>query len=70
MNHIFFLQWDCPFSNLCPRIPSRYNYLVWVKQNAGRSIRRVLDIGTGATLVYPLLGVKNFNWKFVATEIC
>lgn len=29
-----------------------------------------MDIGTGATLVYPLLGWRVFKWKFVATEKC
>lgn len=24
------LKWTCPDNNLCPRIPSRINYLLWV----------------------------------------
>ncbi|MGB0431835.1 MAG: RlmF-related methyltransferase, partial [Bacteroidia bacterium] len=30
---------------------------------------KILDIGTGATCIYPLLGVAEYNWKFVATDI-
>ena len=29
----------------------------------------ILDIGTGATCIYPLLGVKEYDWNFVATDI-
>lgn len=29
----------------------------------------VLDVGTGAGLVYPVLGTVLFGWRFVATEI-
>lgn len=28
-----------------------------------------LDIGTGASLIYPILGVKEYGWRFVATDI-
>lgn len=28
-----------------------------------------LDIGAGASLIYPLLGFKRFGWRFTATEI-
>lgn len=30
---------------------------------------KVLDIGTGASCIYPLLGNAEYNWKFVATDI-
>jgi 23S rRNA (adenine1618-N6)-methyltransferase len=29
----------------------------------------VLDVGTGATLIYPLLGWKLFGWKFLAIDV-
>jgi len=28
-----------------------------------------LDIGTGASLIYPILGVKEYGWNFVATDV-
>ena len=34
----------------------------------GPSIRG-LDIGTGATLIYPLLGTQSYGWSFVATDV-
>jgi 23S rRNA (adenine1618-N6)-methyltransferase len=30
---------------------------------------RVLDIGTGANVVYPLLGAAMYGWSFVGTEV-
>ncbi|GAM18807.1 hypothetical protein SAMD00019534_019820 [Acytostelium subglobosum LB1] len=30
---------------------------------------RALDIGTGASCIYPLLGVRQLGWSFVATEV-
>jgi 23S rRNA (adenine1618-N6)-methyltransferase len=69
MKHIFRVHWTCPPSNLCPRIPSRINYLLWLHIHVPSPIRRVLDVGTGATLIYPLLGWAIFQWRFVAIEI-
>ncbi|CAI7888221.1 unnamed protein product [Closterium sp. NIES-54] len=34
----------------------------------GRGGVRVVDIGTGANLIYPLLGAAMFGWSFLATE--
>lgn len=30
---------------------------------------KILDIGTGASCIYPLLGHAEYNWEFVATDI-
>lgn len=30
---------------------------------------RVSDIGTGANAIYPLIGVAEYGWSFVATDI-
>ena len=59
--------WDIPEHNLCPPIPGRVDYIHYLadllsddnQQNipTGRQIK-VLDIGTGANLVYPLTPKK------------
>jgi 23S rRNA (adenine1618-N6)-methyltransferase len=68
MKHCFNLLWECPQANLCPRIPSRLNYLIWIDlQIKDIEIKTVFDVGTGATVIYPLLGLKCFGWKFIAS---
>ncbi|KAK2196329.1 bifunctional METTL16-RlmF family/S-adenosyl-L-methionine-dependent methyltransferase superfamily/Ribosomal RNA large subunit methyltransferase F [Babesia duncani] len=43
-----------------------YNPLQPVFKN---SMLKILDIGTGANVIYPLLGNAEYKWKFVATDI-
>ena len=71
LRHCLGVQWwNCPHKNLCPRIPSRLNYLLWLNlQLKDVKLEKILDVGTGATLIYPLLGWHVFGWKFIATEI-
>ena len=66
---------------LCPPIPGRADYIHHVADILGDSHAgddmevptgpsiRGLDIGTGATLIYPLLGTQSYGWSFVATDI-
>jgi len=65
--------WEFPDVHLCPPIPGRVDYIHHMADllNSYKLKNRVtvLDIGTGATCIYPLLGFKEYNWKFVATEI-
>ncbi|MCK8105738.1 23S rRNA (adenine(1618)-N(6))-methyltransferase RlmF [Pseudoalteromonas sp. 2CM41L] len=70
--------WDIPEHNLCPAIPGRVDYIHYLadllsddnQQNipTGRQIK-VLDIGTGANLVYPLTGNHEYNWHFTGSDI-
>ena len=71
--HFYNLNfWDIPNQNLVPPIPGRADYihyladLLKVDDSCKTSI---LDIGTGASLVYPLIGSSVYNWNFVATDI-
>ena len=62
--------WDFPDKNLCPPIPGRVDYIYYINDliaNENAPIK-ILDIGTGATLIYPLLGNSLFSWQFVATD--
>lgn len=67
MKCIFGVEFICPFDNLCPRVPVRINYLIWISKYSPVHIKTVMDIGTGATLIYPLIGHSVFGWKFLAT---
>lgn len=70
-------NWDIPDGNLCPPIPGRADYVHYLadlladdngKIPNGTSVEG-LDVGTGANLVYPLIGHKSYGWKFVGTDI-
>lgn len=62
--------WYFSDENLCPPIPGRLDYILHLSDvlSSEKEIK-ILDIGTGATCIYPLLGVAEFNWSFVATDI-
>jgi len=71
--HFYDLSyWDIPNQNLVPPIPGRADYMHYLadllKVDTSQKVN-VLDIGTGASLVYPLIGSSVYNWNFVATDI-
>ena len=68
--HYGIKDWCFAEENLCPPIPGRVDYIHHLADLVkGEKDVRVLDIGTGASCIYPLLGVKEYNWNFVATDI-
>lgn len=70
-------HWDVPPGYLCPPIPGRSDYLHHLADLlAGSSSSiprgsstRVLDIGVGASCIYPLIGAREYGWRFVGSEI-
>ncbi|MEN2282922.1 23S rRNA (adenine(1618)-N(6))-methyltransferase RlmF [Algoriphagus sp. SE2] len=71
-------EWDIPTGYLCPPIPGRADYIHYMADllsqcNEGKLPNpekiRVLDIGTGANCIYPMLGNSIYQWSFVGTEI-
>lgn len=60
---------------LCPRIPNRLSYLNWCEEAAGvisefETAQLAIDIGTGSSAIYPLLGVSRHpELHFIGTEI-
>ncbi|KAI1109872.1 hypothetical protein F5Y14DRAFT_389490 [Nemania sp. NC0429] len=78
----FGLRVHLPPNRLCPPVPNRHNYILWLKDLLDSTSssyseqydpqRKVtgLDIGTGASLIYPLLGcIQREAWSFIATDI-
>ena len=66
--------WDFPASNLCPPVPGRADYIHYLADllNSSKPNTQhitILDIGVGASLIYPILGVCEYNWQFVASDI-
>lgn len=65
--------WQFDDNNLTPPIPSRVAYIHLLNDllqtcNLNKNVQ-VLDIGTGANCIYPLLGQSVYNWQFVGTDI-
>lgn len=70
--------WDIPEGYLCPPIPGRADYLHYIadllaEDNGGvipkgKTIK-VLDIGIGANCIYPIIGQKEYGWRFVGSDI-
>ena len=72
------VYWDFPDTNLCPPIPGRADYIHYLadlisEYNFGRipegSKIKCLDIGTGASCIYPIIGVTEYDWRFISTDI-
>lgn len=70
--------WDIPADYLCPPIPGRADYLHYLADLLGDSVGgpllkgpdiRVLDIGVGANVIYPLIGHAAYGWSFVGSEV-
>ena len=70
--------WDIPNGYLCPPIPGRADYIHHLNdllsstakdQQVNNSAIKVLDIGSGASCIYPILGQREYNWQFVASDI-
>jgi 23S rRNA (adenine1618-N6)-methyltransferase len=70
--------WDIPANYLCPPVPGRVDYIHYLADllassnnqeiPRGRNVK-ALDIGTGASLVYPLVGQSEYGWHFTGVDI-
>ena len=73
LKHYNVSFWGFPDSNLCPPIPGRVDYIHYLadllKTSNQKENINILDIGTGASCIYPILGHAEYNWKFVASDI-
>jgi 23S rRNA (adenine1618-N6)-methyltransferase len=75
LNHHYGVKgWDIPDGALCPPIPGRVDYIHYVADLLGlnesrANATRLLDIGTGANGIYPLLACKTYGWQCVGSDI-
>ncbi|KAJ2263042.1 hypothetical protein GGI01_001085, partial [Coemansia sp. RSA 376] len=70
----FDLRIHLPSNSLCPTIANRLNYIKWLSASIIPELTpgplTGLDIGTGASCIYPLLGARYLpQCKFVGTDI-
>jgi 23S rRNA (adenine1618-N6)-methyltransferase len=71
-------NWDFPDENLCPPIPGRADYIhnmadLIAENNFGRMPTgdkiTCLDVGVGASCIYPIIGVTEYGWRFIGSDI-
>ena len=70
--------WDVPSGYLCPPIPGRVDYIHYIGELLGKSNSgkipvgykiKCMDIGVGASCIYPVVGNKEYGWSFIGTDI-
>lgn len=79
LNHYYGIKhWDFPAENLCPPIPGRADYLHYMadllsESNFGTIPNgeniNCLDVGVGANCIYPIIGVTEYDWNFIGSDI-
>lgn len=69
--------WDVPSGYLCPPIPGRADYIHHIAELLGTAADgkiplgpkvKCMDIGVGASCIYPIVGTKEYGWSFVGSE--
>lgn len=69
-HHYGVKGWDIPEGALCPPIPGRVDYIHYVADLLAETHEvKLLDIGTGANGIYPLLACKTYGWQCVGSDI-
>ena len=69
--------WQLPPGYLCPPIPGRADYVHYLADLLSRSTGvlpkgkqyRLLDIGTGASCIYPIIASQSYGWQVLASDI-
>lgn len=79
LKHYYGIEhWDFPNKNLCPPVPGRADYIHYMadllkESNFGRLPAgdkvTAFDIGVGASCIYPILGVAEYGWHFIAADV-
>ena len=79
LNHYYGIKnWEFPDANLCPPIPGRADYLHHIADVLGENNLgtiptgdkvKCLDIGVGASCIYPIIGATEYGWRFIGADI-
>ncbi len=79
LKHFYGIDnWNIPQNYLCPPIPGRADYIHYIADLLGDSNNgkiplgnqiKCLDIGVGASCIYPIIGNKEYGWSFTGTDI-
>ena len=78
LKHYYSIEyWDIPTGYLCPPIPGRVDYIHHIADLLGSSNNgkiptgpkiKCMDIGVGASCVFPIVGNKEYGWSFIGSE--
>jgi len=79
LKHYYSIEyWDIPSGYLCPPISGRADYIHHIADLLGKSNNgkiptghkiKCMDIGIGASCVYPIIGNKEYGWSFIGSDI-
>lgn len=79
LNYYYGIKnWEFSDENLCPPIPGRADYIHHIADLLGENNFGViptgdkitcLDVGVGASCIYPIIGVTEYGWKFIGSDI-
>lgn len=75
-HHYEIKNWDIPKNYLCPPIPGRADYIHHIADLLNHKKRspkdkpvKCLDVGVGASCIYPIIGIQEYGWSFVGSDI-
>lgn len=78
LHHYYGIEnWDFPDENLCPPIPGRADYIHHVADLLAENLDSIplggkitcLDVGVGANCIYPIIGITEYDWRFIGSDI-
>ena len=79
LNHYYEIKnWEFPDENLCPPIPGRADYIHHIADLLGENNFGIIpigdkitcfDVGVGASCIYPIIGVTEYGWRFIGSDI-
>ncbi len=71
-------KWDLPEGALTPAVPGRADYIhhladLLARNNTGKIPRgrtvRLLDVGVGANCIFPIIGMGEYGWSFLGSDV-
>ncbi|TGE13466.1 23S rRNA (adenine(1618)-N(6))-methyltransferase RlmF [Hymenobacter elongatus] len=79
LKHFYTIEhWDIPAGYLAPPIPGRADYIHYAADllaevnegvvPTGKRVR-VLDVGVGANCIYPIIGHREYGWRFIGSDV-
>lgn len=68
-HHYKIKYWKLPEQSLYPPIPGRADYIHHISDLLEKGDRTGLDIGCGASAIYPILGNAIYDWKMVGCDV-